>query len=108
MRSGKLRRRITIESASEAQDTFGEADKTWSSYAVVWASVETLQGKEYFSAQAIHADLQYRFRLRYSATTAAITPKMRVSWNSRTFDIHSIRSIDERNREIHIMAMETT
>ena len=44
-----------------------------------------------------------RFRIRY---LAGVKAAMRISFASRTFDIQSVINPDERNRELHLMAVE--
>ena len=104
MRIGKLRRRITIERVTETQDTDGAVLETWSTYATVQASIEPISGREYFAAQSTQADVTHRIRIRY---LSGIVPKMRVSYNSRIFDILSVINVGERNRELQLMCRES-
>ena len=104
MRIGKLRRRITIERVTETQDTDGAVLETWSTYATVQASIELISGREYFAAQSTQADVTHRIRIRY---LSGIVPKMRVSYNSRIFDILSVINVGERNRELQLMCRES-
>jgi len=104
LRIGKLRRRITIERVTETQDTDGAVLETWSTYATVQASIEPISGREYFAAQSTQADVTHRIRIRY---LSGIVPKMRVSYNSRIFDILSVINVGERNRELQLMCRES-
>jgi SPP1 family predicted phage head-tail adaptor len=100
---GNLRHRITIEQAAVAQDTDGAVLESWSTYAMVQASIEPISGREYFAAQSTQADVTHRIIVRYRS---GITPKMRVNHGSRIFDILSVININERNRELHLMCRE--
>ncbi len=84
---GKLRHRVTIEQVSESQDADGSVIEIWSAYAVVQASIEPMSGREYFAAQSTQADVTHRISLRY---LSGVTPKMRVNYSSRIFDILAI------------------
>lgn len=103
VRAGGLRRRVTIQQRSDAQDTFGEADPTWTTLATVWASIEPMQGSEMMGGGLEMDSTPYVFRVRYSTTITALNPKThRISWNSQTFDITSVNNADQRNREMQI------
>ena len=103
MRSGRLNKKITIQKTTQAQSSIGEATDTWLTYAVRWASIEPLLGREYFESQQVNAEETIRFRIRY---LSGVTPKMRISWDSRLFDIRSVVNVGERNKEMLLMAVE--
>ena len=106
MRTGSLNKRITVQSYTPTGNAIGEPIKSWSTYATRWAAIEPLLGREYWAAQQVVAENSVRFRLRYDATTAAITPKMRVSYDGRLFDIQSVVNVREQNIEIVLMTVE--
>jgi SPP1 family predicted phage head-tail adaptor len=101
---GKLRHRITIEQVTETQDIDGSVIETWTTFATAQASIEPVSGREYFAAQSTQAEVTHRIRLRY---LSGVTPKMRVNYNSRIFDILSVININERNRELQLMCRES-
>lgn len=100
MNAGKLRKLITIQQQSISSDEYGAQVITWSTYYIAWASVEPLQGREYFAGQQFQSKVDTKFILRY---VAGVTPKMRISYNSLFYDIESIINIEDRNRELQIM-----
>ncbi len=59
---------------------------------------------QHFAAQSTQADVTHRITLRYMS---GITPKMRVNYNSRIFDILSVINVGERNRELQLMCRES-
>jgi SPP1 family predicted phage head-tail adaptor len=69
----------------------------------VWAAVEPLKGREYFQAAAVNAENMVRFRIRYRP---GIMSDMRVVYSGRVFNIQSVIDVEERHREIQIMAQE--
>jgi len=103
MHAGRLRHLVTIEQATEAQDTTGQAVKSWGPFAQVWASVEPLKGNEFLEAQQINAETTTRIRIR---KLDGITQKMRISYDSRLYNINAILHINERQREMHLMCSE--
>lgn len=103
MRAGDLRQRIKIQQKSVTRDTYGGETITWTDVAIVWAAVEPISGREYFSAQQFRAEVTTRIRIRHRA---GITPVMRVSSGTRLYDIISVIEVNERNREVHLMCQE--
>ena len=104
MRAGRLRHIVTIQEPVETQDSMGHPAVTWSDVATRRASIEPLSGREFFTAKEFHADVSTRIRLRY---LAGVTPKMRVKWGDRYFNIHSAISPDKKNRELVLMVSES-
>lgn len=102
MRAGELRHRITIQRATETQDAFGAVVQTWSTFATLWAGVEALSGREFFAAQQVNAQVSHRIRIRY---LSGVTPKMRVVFGSRTFNIEVVMD-DGRRRELQLLVSE--
>ncbi len=103
MRAGNLRNKVIIQQATEAQDTFGEPDVSWSTFATVWASIEPLRGDEYFTAQQTGASISHRVRMRY---LDGVLPKMRILWGERVLEITSVLNVYERNRNMELMCFE--
>ncbi len=103
MKAGKLRHRITIQEASERQDSTGAVVNTWVDRATIWAAVEPLSGRELVAAQALNAETSTRIRTRY---WAGITPKMRASWGDHIYDILSVVELESAQRELHLMCKE--
>lgn len=101
--SGKLRHSIVIQALIEDQDEYGEATQAWETFASVRASVEPLQGREYFASQQVQAEVTTRFRIRY---LAGLKPTMRVVFEGRNYDIQAILDPNELHRELHLMCVE--
>ena len=104
MRAGPLRCRITIEAPVETQGADGSIATAWETFATTWASIEPLIGREYFAQQRERATVSHKIRMRH---LSGITHKMRISWESRNFEIESVLNVGERNRELVLMASET-
>jgi len=101
MRAGALDRRITFQKKSVSQNTFGELDETWAAYVTVWAAREHLRGRELWSAKQVAAKIETRYRIRYRTD---LDPTMRLIDGSRTYDIHSIREVGNRNQWLEVLA----
>jgi len=103
MRGGAYRHRVLIESYTEVVDSFGQAIKTWATFANPFAAVEPLNGTEYFLSESTAAETNVRIRMRYQA---GINKKMRVTHDGKFYNIEAIIDKSERNRELHLMCSE--
>ena len=66
MQPGKLRHRIQIQRATEANAN-GEMTRTWATLTTRWASIKALSGKELYEAQQVQARATYSVKMRYYA-----------------------------------------
>lgn len=103
MRAGRLRHRVTVEQPSVADDGYGGQARSWSAFATVWASVEPLQGHEYFQAQQAQATVTHKVTMRH---LDGVTHDMRVKLGSRALNIVSVIDTEERGRELVLMCEE--
>lgn len=106
MRSGRLRHRLTVQTANISQNAFGEPVQTWTTLATVWGAVEPSRGAERQRALQVSATEEVKIVLRYSATIGGIKPDDRILYGSKVYDISAVMNIDERNRELNVMARE--
>jgi SPP1 family predicted phage head-tail adaptor len=102
-RSGSARYLVTIEQITGTQDAWGQEIQTWSTFLTAWASIEELGGQESAKAQQIFAIGTVRIRMRYQA---GITPRMRVTYGLRHFDIKNISDPDGRRRRLELICEE--
>jgi SPP1 family predicted phage head-tail adaptor len=104
MRAGRLRHLVRFERATETQNDFGEPVKSWSLIASSWAAVEPLKGAEKMQAMEAQAEVDTRITARYSSELSSLNPRDRVVWGSKVYDIKEVLNIDERDRELSLMA----
>lgn len=103
MESGKLRHVLRIEQVAESRDAMGGTAETWSEFATVRGSLEPIAGRELLAASQVHAEITARARLRY---LPGVTTKMRITHESKTYDILSIIDSGTRNRWLELMLSE--
>jgi SPP1 family predicted phage head-tail adaptor len=87
MRAGKLNKRITIQAVTESQDATGEIVTTWANFAIVWASVVDISGREFIAAGANQNEVQTRIIIR---KLSGVVPSMRVVHGSVTYSIDAV------------------
>lgn len=93
MLAGSLRDRITIQSKADTFDAFGQPISAWSEYAVVWANVLFINGKEAISSQIDTASKSVSMRIRWRTD---INTGMRVIFNGETYNIKAV--LPDHNR----------
>ena len=103
MRNGNLRHKIEFMSISEVQDEFGGTTSAEVSLAFAMAEIRPISGGERFMSNQIFAEATSQIKCRY---IAGITPKHKIKFGDRTFDIIDAQNKDERNIELFIIAKE--
>lgn len=105
MRAGKLRHRIKIQQLTGSDDEFGEPLEAYSDWAVVWANVAPLSGREMWQAKQVEATTTHQVEMRY---LAGVDAKMRILHGTRVLQIDSVVNVDERNRRMLLQCTEVT
>jgi len=107
MRAGLLKHRIDLQSNSETVDALGGVVSGWSNYATsVPATVTPLRGVERDGSGQIETQTTYKITIRCLASVENVSPKYRVQYDGRTFDIKSVVDVQERHRMIELMCVE--
>lgn len=84
-------------------DAAGTPKPKWETYLTPWASVEPLTGREIFQGAQVRPDVTHTIKIRYRS---GITTAMRAKFRSRYFYFDSVLDIEERRRELVILAKE--
>lgn len=92
---GSLRHRLTFQSLSNSTDSQGGQVTTWGTYATVWGLLEPRAAMEVRFSEAIQYRRTHVAWVRYRSDLTFNT-SMRISFDSRTFQIKGIRRPDER------------
>lgn len=87
MMAGKLNRRVTIQSATVAQDENGEPIQTWATFKTVWAERKDVRGAERFDADQRLAIRTATFRIRW---LESVSEHMRVIDAGTIYDVKGI------------------
>jgi len=107
IKSGKLRFRVNIQRVTQTVDAVGQPGESWATLATVWADINSYSslanGREFTQADAIAANVSHIVKMRYYA---GLTPKDRIQYGSRIFEIVSLANTDERNRETVAYVLE--
>lgn len=105
IRAGTLRKLVTIQTITRADDGAGGFTETWTDTATVRAAVAPLEGREQLEAMQTGLRQPVRVRMRYRA---GVTTAQRLVYEGRTLEIQSVVDPEERHRELVLLATETT
>jgi SPP1 family predicted phage head-tail adaptor len=94
--AGKLDRRVQFQRATTSDDGFTQVETFANHGSPVWAEKTEVSDAERWRAGEVAASITCRFRVRYSAFSAGITPKDRLTCEGRTYDISGIKEIERR------------
>ncbi len=90
---------IVIQSVTEARSDLGEVTETWATFQESWADIETLSGNEGFTTDMIVYSDTKKFIIHYEEGKS-VTGKMRISYDSKIFDITSVNHMDRLRTEL--------
>lgn len=105
IQAGRLRHTAQIQTASEAADSYGEQDQTWTTSSTVHrASVEPIQGSEQLIVYQVTPEVTHVVTMRYGT---GVTVKDRLYINgSRTFEIVAILDTESETHEHKLACKE--
>lgn len=103
MRTGLMRRVITLRTNTRTDDGMGGYTETPTDVTSIPARVEPLEGRELIQAMQTGMQRPHRFTIRYRAGMTGATT---VLYDSRTFDIKSIQDPEAKHRELELMTDE--
>jgi SPP1 family predicted phage head-tail adaptor len=97
IKAGELDRRITIERAAATQDPGSGHDiQSWATLATVWAKVTPVSDRERVASAQVSAEITDRFLIRWSPQVSGVSPKDRIVYGGRTYNISGVKEIDRR------------
>ena len=100
---GDMRRRVVLQAATDSIDSYGQAIRTWATYATVWASVVSTPGNEPQSALMQSSVTTYTVTMRYRTD---VLPIHRMIYGDITLNIVGISTIDGLNEHLKITAVQ--
>ena len=100
---GKLRHQVEILRPIITQDALGQEVENLELQRTVWASIEPLSGKEYFSAKQVNSEINVKITIRY---IESILSQWVVQFGQRVFNIESIINFEERNKYLQLLCSE--
>ncbi len=108
VRAGRLKDKLTIQTAVRTKGPYGGYDEEWSNVATRSCEIRPLRAAEFFAASGEQVEALYEIRFRYEKDIFNHANRLRdtkVSPN-RVFDIQAIINTGNWNSEIVITAVE--
>ena len=88
MQAGRLNRRVTLQSPSQAVDELGQPIPGWTDVAVVWGDIRMRSGLESVKAGAVVSTVQASVRIRYRS---GVNAGMRLIHNLQVYEILAVQ-----------------
>lgn len=102
--AGKLRHPIKIMDLTNKQDKFGDtAIDVGTPFATVWASVESLTGRELFAAQQRISEVTHKITMRW---LDGVKANQMIYFDDRQFQIQAVQNPDERHKMLILLCIE--
>lgn len=103
MRAGSLNKKIVFQENSSTKNNLGEVISSKIDVVIIWASIQTISGKEQYLSNQNYATLSHKIRCRYSNK---INQKQTIKYKDREFKILAVLNIFEQNKELEILVEE--
>ena len=100
---GSFNRKINFLMMTEGTNSAGDTILIPSIFKTVLASLTVVDGRDYFEAKKLQAELTYMITTRYLRN---ITPDMQIQYQERIFLIQDLLNVQEKNEFYVIMAIE--
>jgi SPP1 family predicted phage head-tail adaptor len=98
---GDLDTRIDLQRATATRNELNEKILAWSTYRRVWAQKRDASGGESYRAQEVGAEISARFLVRWSSSTATITPTDRIEHGGAVYEITAVRDLIDEGRRTY-------
>jgi SPP1 family predicted phage head-tail adaptor len=96
-------KRVVVQTATPATNSFGEPVATWADTATVWASIDTVGGTESWQAGQLTGEATHRVVMRYRE----LTNKQRLKYGTRVFEITRVDNPGERGERLEVYCTES-
>lgn len=104
MRAGTLGHLATIETYTQAVDSFGgTSGGAWATFSQAWIGIFPLNGTEKYVSGEKHATATHKIKMRF---LSGVNAKMRIKARGRTFEIVSVINPGERDKELQLVVEE--
>lgn len=105
MPAGRRRTKLTIYSVTDGKDADGGPTETEVAAGTAWADVAPLVGRERFAAQQVGSEVDTEILMDW-LDGRTLTPKHRLGLGTRRWDLQAVLNVDERNRQVRVLARE--
>lgn len=100
---GRMRHKVKLQSATATRDAGGGVSESWTTAKELWADIRPVSGAEKYRQGKVQETLTHEITIRHRT---GIDTNYRIQYESRNFNIKSIRNIDERDRFLVLLCTE--
>lgn len=102
--AGEFDRKVQFRRSSSVSDDFSQVD-VWADYGtLISANVKSVSDGEKWRAGEVAAHITTRFIIRWSVFAGTLTPKDRLIYEGRVYDISGIKEMVGRRRFLEVTA----
>lgn len=101
--AGDLRRRVEIQANTPAANSLNQPIDSWATVATRWASIEPASGTRFTASEQTRTLTTHKVVIRYYP---GLTPKYRIVYGSRVFNILQILNEGEFNVRHTLLCQE--
>lgn len=92
-----MNNKITIQSPPTGRDSTGQTVKVWNDVRTVWASKDSLIGKEFYAANQTQNSVEVKFRTYFYS---GVNNTMRIVHGNDTYEVISLSDPDDLKNEL--------
>ena len=101
--AGKRRNLVKLQKAIVTTDEYGDGLTTYQTIATAWVSIKSLSGRELINAQQVSSEVTHEITAFFNQQ---ISPRDRVLFGSREFNIESKANPDQREKDMVLICKE--
>jgi SPP1 family predicted phage head-tail adaptor len=105
MTIGTLRQKVSLQSEAQTPDGAGGYTLAWTTLATVWANIIPISGNEVYAAGHLEGHATHKVTIRWRSDITPTTD-MRLTYNSRVFNIRAVLNRGELNRQFLLYVEE--
>ena len=103
MRAGKLRHRVVIQRNTGTRAADGSQLFNWTTLATRYAEIQTLNAREFFSAQQAQSEISGKIIFRHPCDVRADD---RITHDGKIYNVHAAMPTNANQREVVCMVSE--
>lgn len=103
----KMNKRITIQRYTDVEGEWGQTTNDWKDWKTIWASINSLFGREFWQAREANMENTINITVRYSRSLKDIdTREYRISWDGKYYDIIHVDNPQFSNKYLIFKCVE--
>ena len=95
-------KKIIFQILTEKPDKIGNQAQEWTDFFTAWANVNSVGGREYYSASQVNSQNDVVFKTRYYRKIAGfLSSEIRILYNGKVYDVKHIEDYQEQHRQLN-------